>query len=129
VKLYQLPLSPSCQKVVAIAHEVGVPLELVNVELFKGEGRTPAMLAKNPNGKVLSTSDALRRLLELPDWALEREPCPLARARPPRRVSTPRGGRRACAGRAAPNRFGTHAGAQNGGLRGSARLLAFWALL
>lgn len=52
MKLYQLPFSPSCQKVVAVAHEVGVPLELVRVELFKGEGRTPAMLAKNPNGKV-----------------------------------------------------------------------------
>jgi hypothetical protein len=52
MKLYQFPFSPSCQKVVAIAHEVGVPLELATVELFKGEARTPAMLAKNPNGKV-----------------------------------------------------------------------------
>jgi glutathione S-transferase len=52
VKLYQLPFSPNCQKVVALAHEVGVPLELATVEIFKGEARTPAMLAKNPNGKV-----------------------------------------------------------------------------
>jgi len=52
MKLYQLPFSPACQKVVAVAHEVGVPLELVTVELFKGGARTPAMLAKNPNGKV-----------------------------------------------------------------------------
>jgi glutathione S-transferase len=52
MKLYQLPFSPNCQKVVAIAHEVGVPLELATVDIFKGEGRTPAMLAKNPNGKV-----------------------------------------------------------------------------
>jgi glutathione S-transferase len=52
MRLYQFPFSPSCQKVVALAHEVGVPLELTNVELFKGEARTPAMLAKNPNGKV-----------------------------------------------------------------------------
>jgi glutathione S-transferase len=52
MKLYQFPFSPACQKVVAFAHEVGVPLELVTVELFKGEARTPAMLAKNPNGKV-----------------------------------------------------------------------------
>jgi glutathione S-transferase len=37
---------------VAFAREVGVPLELVAVNLFKGESRTPAMLAKNPNGKV-----------------------------------------------------------------------------
>jgi glutathione S-transferase len=52
MKLYQLAFSPNCQKVVALAHEVGTPLELAHVELFKGEARTPAMLAKNPNGKV-----------------------------------------------------------------------------
>jgi|CZKU01.1.fsa_nt_gi glutathione S-transferase len=52
MKVYQLTFSPACQKVVALAHEVGVPLALVAVELFKGGARTPAMLAKNPNGKV-----------------------------------------------------------------------------
>jgi len=52
MKLYQFPFSPSCQKVVALADEVGVPLELVTVELFKGESRSPAMRAKNPNGKL-----------------------------------------------------------------------------
>jgi glutathione S-transferase len=52
MKLYQYPFSPNCQKVVALAHEVGVPLELVMVELFKGEARSPAMRAKNPNGKL-----------------------------------------------------------------------------
>ena len=52
MKLYQHPFSPNCQKVVALAHEVGTPLELAPVEIFKGESRAPAMLAKNPNGKV-----------------------------------------------------------------------------
>lgn len=52
MKLYPFPFSPACQKVVAFAHEVGVPLELATVELFKGEARTPAMLVKNPNGKL-----------------------------------------------------------------------------
>ena len=52
MKLYQFPLSPNCQKVVAVAHEVGVPLELAKVDVFKGGARTPAMLAKNPNGKL-----------------------------------------------------------------------------
>lgn len=42
----------SCQKVVALAHEVGVRLDLATVDLFKGEARTPTMLAKNPNGKL-----------------------------------------------------------------------------
>jgi glutathione S-transferase len=52
MKLYQIPVSPNCQKVVAVAHEVGAPLELAMVDVFKGESRTPAMLAKNPNGKL-----------------------------------------------------------------------------
>jgi glutathione S-transferase len=52
MKLYQHPFSPNCQKVVAVAHEVDVPLELATVEIFKGEARTPAMRAKNPNGKL-----------------------------------------------------------------------------
>jgi glutathione S-transferase len=52
MKLYQFPFSPNCQKVVALANEVNLPLELTTVELFKGEARTPPMLAKNPNGKV-----------------------------------------------------------------------------
>jgi glutathione S-transferase len=52
MKLYQHPFSPNCQKVVALAHEAGVPLDLSTVEIFKGETRAPAMLAKNPNGKV-----------------------------------------------------------------------------
>jgi glutathione S-transferase len=52
MKLYQFPLSPNCQKVIALAHEVGTPLDLAMVDLFKGEARTPAMLAKNPNGKL-----------------------------------------------------------------------------
>jgi glutathione S-transferase len=52
MKLYQFPLSPNCQKVVAIAHEVGLKLDIVNVDLFKGQARSPELLAKNPNGRV-----------------------------------------------------------------------------
>ncbi len=52
MKLYQFAVSPNCQKVVALAHEVGTPLDVASVQLFKGEARTPAMLAKNPNGKL-----------------------------------------------------------------------------
>jgi glutathione S-transferase len=52
MKLYSFPLSPNCQKVVALAAEVGIPLELVAVDLFKGQSRTPELLAKNPNGKL-----------------------------------------------------------------------------
>jgi len=52
MKLYQSTLSPNCHKVVAIAKEVGIPLEVVNLDVFKGGAKTPDMLAKNPNGKV-----------------------------------------------------------------------------
>jgi glutathione S-transferase len=52
MKLYQIALSPNCQKVIALAHEVGVTLELAPVAVFKGEARTPPMLAKNPNGRL-----------------------------------------------------------------------------
>ena len=52
MKLYQFPLSPNCQKVVAVAHEVGVALTSVHVDLFKGQAKTAEILAKNPNGKV-----------------------------------------------------------------------------
>jgi glutathione S-transferase len=52
MKLHQFPLSPNCQKVVALAREVGQQLELVPVEVFRGGTRTPEFLAKNPNGKI-----------------------------------------------------------------------------
>jgi glutathione S-transferase len=52
MKLYQFALSPNCQKVVALAHEVGVALERVHMNVFKGELRTAEFLAKNPNGKI-----------------------------------------------------------------------------
>ena len=52
MKLYQIPLSPNCLKVVALAREVGVPLALAPVDVFKGGAQTPAMLALNPNGKL-----------------------------------------------------------------------------
>ncbi|MBX3193346.1 MAG: glutathione S-transferase family protein [Labilithrix sp.] len=52
MKLYQSPLSPNCQKVVALAHEVGVSLTIVNLDVFKGQAKSPEMLAKNPNGRV-----------------------------------------------------------------------------
>src|SRR5262245_38420699 len=52
MRLYDFPFSPNCRKVRAVAYELGVALELVPVDLLKGESRTPAFLAKNPNGRV-----------------------------------------------------------------------------
>jgi glutathione S-transferase len=64
MKLYQYPLSPNCQKVLAVAREVGVPLETVTVNVFKGEAQTPDYTAKNPNGKVPLLEDGDLRLWE-----------------------------------------------------------------
>ena len=52
MKLYLSPASPNCQKVLAVARELDIRLERVNVDIFKGEAKTPAYLAKNPNGRV-----------------------------------------------------------------------------
>jgi glutathione S-transferase len=52
MKLYDFPFSPNCRKVRAVAYEVGVAFEFVPVNLLTGESRTPAFLARNPNGRV-----------------------------------------------------------------------------
>jgi glutathione S-transferase len=52
VKLYDFPFSPNCRKVRAVAYEVGIALEHVHVDLLRDEQRTPAFLARNPNGRV-----------------------------------------------------------------------------
>ena len=52
MKLYDFPFSPNCRKVRAVAYELGIAFEPVPVNLVRGESRTPAFLAKNPNGRV-----------------------------------------------------------------------------
>jgi glutathione S-transferase len=52
MKLYDFPFSPNCRKVRAVAYELGTPIEFTSVDLLKGESRTPAFLARNPNGRV-----------------------------------------------------------------------------
>ena len=52
MKLYEFPFSSNCRKVRAVAYELGIPLEHVRVDLAAGASRTPAFLARNPNGRV-----------------------------------------------------------------------------
>jgi glutathione S-transferase len=52
MRLFQFPYSPNCQKVVAFVYELGLPVEIVELDAFKGQARTPEMLKLNPNGKV-----------------------------------------------------------------------------
>ena len=52
MKLYDFPFSPNCRKVRAVAYELGIALEYERIDLLTGASRTPAFLAKNPNGRV-----------------------------------------------------------------------------
>lgn len=52
MKMYAFASSPNCWKVLAVAHELGIPLEMVTIDLFNGESKSPSFLAKNPNGRV-----------------------------------------------------------------------------
>ena len=52
MRLYDFPFSPNCRKVRAVAYELGVTFEHVPVDLLEGEQRSPAFLARNPNGRV-----------------------------------------------------------------------------
>lgn len=52
MKLYDFAFSPNSRKVRAVAYELGIPLDLVHVDLVRGAQRAPAFLAMNPNGRV-----------------------------------------------------------------------------
>jgi glutathione S-transferase len=52
MKVYAFPSSPNCWKVLAVARELSLPVETIRVDLLRGEAKTPAFLAKNPNGRV-----------------------------------------------------------------------------
>jgi glutathione S-transferase len=52
LKLYGAPLSPSVIRVGIVLHEKNIPFELVTVDLFKGEHKTPDFKAKSPFGQI-----------------------------------------------------------------------------
>jgi glutathione S-transferase len=52
MRLYHSPLSSNARRTVMTAIQLGTDVELVQVDLAKGEQRRPDFLAKNPNGKV-----------------------------------------------------------------------------
>jgi glutathione S-transferase len=52
MKLYQLPMSSASFKVRALLFELGLPCELVPVDMSKGAHKAPDFLKMNPNGKV-----------------------------------------------------------------------------
>jgi len=52
MKLYNMNLSPNCLRIRAVANELGVDLDIVDIDLRAGENRTEEFLALNPNAKV-----------------------------------------------------------------------------
>ena len=50
--LYRMPVSGHCHRVELMLSLLGLPCELVNLDLRKGEHRTPSFLALNPLGQV-----------------------------------------------------------------------------
>jgi glutathione S-transferase len=57
MKLYGFPASPNTWKVRAVAHQLGIPLELELVDLTKGAQRKPEYLALNPTGRTPTLVD------------------------------------------------------------------------
>ena len=57
IKLYDNPTNGNSRKIHAVARECDVKLEIVPVDLMKGDGKTPEFLAINPNGKVPAMVD------------------------------------------------------------------------
>ena len=52
MKLYNANFSPNALRVRAVALELGINLEIIEVDLRAGENRTDEFLAMNPNAKV-----------------------------------------------------------------------------
>jgi glutathione S-transferase len=57
LNLYTTPLSANGRKVLAVCRQLGVNCEVHIVDVYKGEGRTPAYLAINPSGKIPTIVD------------------------------------------------------------------------
>ncbi|HEY7608319.1 MAG TPA: glutathione S-transferase family protein [Alphaproteobacteria bacterium] len=52
LRLYDDPISGNGYKVRLTLTQLGIPFEYVAVDIMKRETRTPAFLAKNPNGRI-----------------------------------------------------------------------------
>ena len=57
MKLYFHPKSPNATAVLAVSYELGIALDLQEVNLPGGEQRQPAFLKINPNGKLPALQD------------------------------------------------------------------------
>jgi glutathione S-transferase len=66
VDLYQSQFSPNSKRARVVAAELGIKLDVRNLDFMKGENKTPEYLAKNPMGKVPTLVDGDVTLWESP---------------------------------------------------------------
>jgi len=52
MKLHTMAPSPNSIKIMMLANHLNVPLEMVHVDLMKGESKHPEFMKMNPNGKI-----------------------------------------------------------------------------
>jgi len=52
LRLYDYLSSGNGYKVRLLLHQLGIPYERIGLDIDRGETRTPAFLAKNPNGRI-----------------------------------------------------------------------------
>jgi len=64
MQLYLAYVSPNCRRPLAVAAHLGIDLEHVVVDFFKGEQKSPDYLAINPNGKIPTLVDGDLKLWE-----------------------------------------------------------------
>ncbi len=57
MKLYVDPITVNCRKVLAGFHFMNIPFEMVHVDYFKSEQKSPAYLAINPNASLPALVD------------------------------------------------------------------------
>lgn len=62
--LYTAGLSANGRKVVALTRQLGLAADVVEVDVYRGEGRAPEFLALNPAGKVPTLVDGALVLWE-----------------------------------------------------------------
>jgi glutathione S-transferase len=84
LKLYDFLPSGNSYKVRLLLSQLAIPYERIAVDILKGETRTPALLAKNPNGRIplleiapqlyLSESNAIMVYLAKDSALLPRDP-------------------------------------------------------
>jgi len=64
MKLYGFPASPNTWKVLAVAHHLGIPLDVAFVDLTKGAQRQSEYLTLNPTGRTPTLVDGDLKLWE-----------------------------------------------------------------